>query len=239
EEYFKKAMSIWSPYHDRARIKFANVAYVLSDKDLALLAIDEIKKSAFNHPKDFSYPLTLGNLYTSTEDYSSAYKKYGRAIELSPKRQVVYFQFASAKFLAGEDEEARNTLRQAVELNPEVGEPHWRLGLGLIDGDNEEAIEEAKKAIILGYNPLKTEEIDAFASIYINKKNWDRLVSFYEFLVEFKARDKIGTADTYAQLAATYLQAGQKEKARDAAIMAAELDPNLKEATELFIKTLD
>lgn len=266
EQYFKRSMSIWSPYYDMARIKFANAVYTSEDanelekKQLILFAIDEVEKSAFNHPKDFSYPLTLGNLYASIGEYSSAYNEYNKALELSPKRQIIYFQFASAKFLAGEDDEARIILQQAVELDITVREPHWRLGLGMLGVDDKTASEEAKKAIELGYHTLNMEEINAFASVFIRESDWEGLVSYYKLLVksnkglagvynslrigylETGQRDMcvdcVAYAEIYAQLAAAYLETGQKEKARDMAIMAADLDPNLKESTELFIKSL-
>ncbi|NQU83483.1 MAG: hypothetical protein HQ536_02115 [Parcubacteria group bacterium] len=270
EDYFKKSVDIWSPYHDAARIKFSNAVYLLVNNDilnkaekkqLVLYAINEVKKSELNHPNDFSYPLTLGNLYSSIEEYPLAYEEYERALTLSPKRQVVYFQFASAKFLAGEENEARDILRRAVELNKNVKESHWRLGLGLIGDDNQVAIEEAKKAIMLGYYPPKMEEINAFASVFIETNDWEGLVSFYEFLVksnggpadtytrlknkclEVGLTDILDTctryAEIYAQLAAAYLEAGQKERARDTALRAAELDPSFKKETELFIKLLE
>lgn len=237
KEYFEKSIFIWSPYHDSARIKFANAVYLSEDKtkDMILLAIREIEKSVVNHPQDFSYPLTLGNLYTSIGKYNLAFQEYEKALKLSPKRQIVYFQYASAKFLAEDDDGARGLLRQAVDLNKNVREPYWRLGLGLLGKDDKEAIKMAKKAIEIGYCPLSMEEINAFASVFIRDANWEELVLYYELLVKYNTE----SADIFAQLAVAYLEAGEKEKAREAALKAAEIDPCFKEETEMFIKLLE
>jgi O-antigen ligase/Flp pilus assembly protein TadD len=244
EDYFRKSKQIWNPYSEMADVKFANAVYLSSNEKkiaveekerLLALAIKEIKNNALKHPYDFSHYFLLGNLYTAAERYDLAYEEYEKALELSPKRHVVYFQYASAKFLEGKNDEAVKILRTAVKLDEKVGLSHWRLGLGLLNaGQNEEALKEAIDAIKLGHLQLTGEEVQDFAAVYIKDKRWSELVLFYELLIKSNS----GVALYYAQLSAVYAETGEKEKARDAALKAAELDPSFREDAEIFIKNL-
>jgi O-antigen ligase len=244
ENYFKKSKQIWNPYSEMADVKFANAIYSLSGgkqvsgaekQYLLALAIEEIKENSLKHPYDFSYHFLLGNLYTVSEKYNLAYEEYEQALKLSPKRHVVYFQYASAKFLEGKNNEAVEILRAAVGLDEKVSLAHWRLGLGLLNISQEEALSEAETAVRLGHLQLTGEEVQAFVAVYVKNEKWRELVAFCELLVESNS----GVAEYFAQLAAAYAETGEKEKARGAALKAAELDPSFKEDAEIFIKSLD
>lgn len=242
-EYFRKSQAIWSPYRDSARVKFANAVYFAANSgtmtqaqkaEFISLAISEILKSSAARPHDFSFYFLLGNLYAAKGDYGASDYNYGKALELSPARQAIFFQRASAKFLEGKDSEAIAVLEQAVRLDESARMPHWRLGLGLIGMDNNRAIAESIKAVELGYAPQSFEEINAFASIFAEDEKWSELVAWYELLI----KSEVASADIYAQLALAYAQTGNKEMAIYSALKAVELDPSFEPEADAFIKSL-
>lgn len=250
EEYFKKSINIFTPYRNLTRIKFANNVYRLAMADilekeeknrLVLFAVDEVNKSKKSHPNIFSYPFLLGNLYASIGKFEEAYDEFEDALKLSPKRQVIYFQYASAKFLEGDRGGAQALLKEALELDNNVGEVHWRYGLSLIGEDDELAIREAIIGIEKGYSPysaneeIRMNEISSFATIFIEDKNWSELVSFYELLVQFN----IESADIYAQLAVAYFELGDFSNAKIMALKAVEIDPSFEQEAKEFIKMLE
>ena len=89
------------------------------------MAIMEYKKSVQEHPLNARHWLYLGQLYNLGVGYNKEYVQKAdevlhKALELSPKRQQVYFELARAQLFLQEYEKAVELLKQAVILDPEV-----------------------------------------------------------------------------------------------------------------------
>jgi len=89
------------------------------------MAIAEYKKSVQEHPLSARHWLYLGQLYSLGVGYEKEYiqkadEALHKALELSPKRQQVYFELARVQLFLQEYEKAIELLKQAVILDPEV-----------------------------------------------------------------------------------------------------------------------
>lgn len=62
------------------------------------------------------------------EDANIAEREYRRAIELSPKRQQLYYSFAEFLTKTERKDEATEFLQQAAAFDEEIGESQWTLG---------------------------------------------------------------------------------------------------------------
>ena len=96
------------------------------------MAIAEYRKSVQEHPLNARHWLYLGQLYGLGVGYDKEYIQKAdevlhKALELSPKRQQVYFELARVQLFLQEYEKAVELLKQAVLLDPEVREPRRNL----------------------------------------------------------------------------------------------------------------
>ena len=96
------------------------------------MAIAEYKKSVQEHPLNARHWLYLGQLYNLGVGYDKEYIQKAdevlhKALELSPKRQSVYFELARVQLFLQEYEKAVELLKQAVLLDPGVEESRQNL----------------------------------------------------------------------------------------------------------------
>jgi tetratricopeptide (TPR) repeat protein len=106
----------WRPA-DRARL----VAVLAETR--ATLALDADRPEAH---------VTLGLLAVAEGDPGAARRSYQRALALAPWFVPAYVNLADLERALGRDEAAEPWLRRAVEVAPELAEPHHALGLWLI-----------------------------------------------------------------------------------------------------------
>jgi len=209
-------------------------------KDLLLVAIDGMKKSLELEPQNVRFMTMLGSLYLISMQQDKAYLSQAdlilqQALELSPTRQELYFALGQARYYQSRSSEVLPLFRKAIDLNPRVAVSHWNFGMMAITlGLEEDGNQAIKKAIQLGH-AYKGDDIQQLINIYFKQKNWSRVISLYEewinLSVSYDARPYAGLASVYAQL-------GDKQKAKEWAQKAAQVDPKYKAEAEEFIKGL-
>ncbi len=103
-------------------------------------------------------------------------------------------------------------------------------------GNYEEAVSKIEKAIEMGYTVYKDSVADLMRMINIYEKigNYSRVVELYEMAVEEQPQNP----QLYASLAVAYAKVGDFDKARWAALKAAEIEPKFKDETQKFIDSL-
>jgi len=116
------------------------------------MAITEYKKSVQEHPLNARHWLYLGQLYGLGVGYEKEYiqkadEALNKALELSPKRQQVYFELARVQLFLQEYEKAVELLKQAVILDPEVNISRKNLKrvLKTLKEQNPELVEETEQ----------------------------------------------------------------------------------------------
>ena len=113
------------------------------------------------------------------EDSAIAEAQYLKGIELSPKRQQMYFSYARFLIDRKRSDEAVKLLEKVVTFDPDLGEPYWLLGLHLFfdRGETQSGAEMLLKGINAKYiYVLKTgQEAMALAMAYEQSGEKDKI----------------------------------------------------------------
>jgi tetratricopeptide (TPR) repeat protein len=179
-----------------------------------------------------------GQMYSFLGEYSD--KKYYQksedllksAYEINKSRQNVGLILAKTYLLEGRTDEGVKLLEEIKNLNMDYGEAHWFLGLALVQAGNKtQGIDELEK----GFNFAKNSNLNNvfyLVNLYVEEKKYDKIIEIYSQLIK-EYPDK---PEFYANLAATYAAAGDKEKMLENIKMAVALEPSLKEEARIFLK---
>jgi tetratricopeptide (TPR) repeat protein len=208
-------------------------------KEMTDVAIDGLKKALEMEPLNARYMMMLGNLSLVSAQLDISYLaeadiSLSRALELSPTRQELLFALGQLRASQGRKTEALDFLKRAVELKDILSVSHWNYGLVAISlGEKELGEAEIKKATELGYG-YNSNTISRLISAYGQTSDFPKMISLYNDWIGLEPNN----AAPYAGLAATYAQAGDKQKAKDTALKAAQIDPTYQAEAEQFIKSL-
>lgn len=209
-------------------------------QEIDTFVISEMEKSVEESPYNVREYLYLATLYDASASFNLNYLNRSieildKAVPLSPTRPQIYFERGQAKIFQGRLEEAIADFKKGVELSPTVVESHWNLAAAyILAGQEDKADEEFKIAEKLGFKFNTVSNYQRLIQVYINKKDYQKLVELYQKIIELEPN----AAVHYAKLAWSYMMAGDKEKAREATKKAVELDPSLKDQADLFLKQL-
>ena len=185
---------------------------------------------------------TAATVYRSKEDkfiyYSDrALEAIDDSIAASPGRVPVYYQKAQIQLTRGMTEQALETLRTAVSLNPDYVDSSCHLGRTLIYYKQEE---EGYKSIDEcidkeGANRLiPADFVKALANHYAQNNDLIRLAKLAERLVVLEPKN----ANNLVNLAKIYAQIGETQKAKEAASKATQIDPSIEQYANDFINSL-
>lgn len=218
------------------------------DESLIKQEIQLMKEVANNHPNYFQNWFFLGeyinslieeknklteNVFVSTPEMeqwkNEANNSFEKAHSLSPKRQIVLKEWAKTDIITGDYETAKKRLQECIGLNPNYNLCHWIMALA--DGYSEDwegfnhFFNLAKEK---GVNTDAEESLKQLVDMYIQVEKYDSLPELYLKLIKI-TDDKQEKAQLYASLAATYVELGQIENARNTALKMLELIPFLPE----------
>jgi len=210
------------------------------NKEMIIVAIDGLRQSLEKEPQNARFMMMLGTLYLISVQQDPSYLSQAdlilqEALKLSPTRQELYFTLGQVRLYQGRNDEVLPLFQKAIDLNDKVPISHWNYGIMAVSVGQKEAGErEIKKAVEMGHS-YGAEDIQQLINIYTRLKDYPKVVFLYE---EWIALPTPTGAQPYAGLAALYAQMGEKQKAKDAALEAAAIDPNYKAEAEQFIKGL-
>jgi len=169
--------------------------------------------------------------------YDQALVHIEDALKYSPNRQQLRFVKGKVLLLQEKYDEAVDYYKGTIDLDPEVAESWWNLGIAYYQaGQAQESLDAFEKARELGNYPKNIQEAAALIELYATYRDFDKLVEIYNFTI-----DNIAPKNPrlYAGLAAVYLEMGHYDLARLHANIAYELDPTLKEDTQNFLLLID
>lgn len=201
----------------------------------------EMSRVVERHPKnvfDLGYKIqTLTELGLVDAKYlEEAELLIGRAIELSPKRQHLYFLQGRIYVLKKDYGKAIDLFKKTVELNPSSPAAHWYLGMALyLDGQRDLGFKEVYIAYETGYDPENAAQFSLWGLIFAEHGRYKESANLYWHAIRLNPNN----VDYYVKLAAIYKEDGEKIKAKWMADEAVKLDPSLKEEAELFKKEVD
>ena len=207
----------------------ANVKYNTSDS-LNQMILAQILNNAASYnsdnPEKFNY-------------YSNrALEAIDKSIEASPGRVPIYFQKAQIYITRGEKDKAVETLKYAVSLNEKYYDSSCHLAKVLFFyKDAEEGYKYMDQCIDLGGANLlaPANTVKSLVNYYVEQEDWPKVISLYQRLTQLEQKE----TKHWINLAKLYAQIGDKEKAREAAERAGEIDSSIKNYVEEFIGGLE
>ncbi len=250
-EKYKQALS-YKTYQGKYEIRHKLATFVVQYNEISQIegrakqeilnyAIREIKKNIESHPLDYVPYLYLGRLYIHLipEEPGAGQKAeeaINKALSINNKNPRVWYELGQAHLSQKKYDEAVEMFKYALELNPEVAQSHWFLGISYAKaGEPEEAIKYIEQAIERGYDYKKSiSNIIRLIDIYSQLGDYYKIIDLYKAGIELQPKN----AQLYASLAAAYAKIGDYDKAVELALKAAEIDPNFQEEAEAFINSL-
>jgi len=256
--YYKKALDYNSPqgaYDIRHKLATFAIQVVENqrqkgkniDVNLLHFAIEQVKKNIEAYPQDTTPYLYIGRMYillidSEPETAGKLAEEYvGKALNINRKNPRIWYELGQAQLSLKKYEDAYNSFKEALNLNPKVTISYWFLGAAAFETGRynpsryQEAVQYVEKAIQMGYD-YKNSINDLMRLVYIYDKvgNYHKVVETYELaLLEQPDNPQI-----HASLAVAYKAIGNYQRAREEALKSAEIDPKFKEEAEKFIKTL-
>lgn len=212
----------------------------LEKKTLEAIApklIEIFEKEIIKYPKTYLFRFWLSEVYGIMGEYidKSYFEKSNilliEAGQFSPDRQHVPLLLSKNYLLQGRNKEGVEILEELVAKDPDFSQPHWFLGLALIqDNQKDRGVAELEKGMEFGL--FYKSNIIYLIDIYAEREEYEKIISLYEKLI----KDEPLNSGYYASLAATYAALGDNENVIINLNKAVELDPALADEAKLFLE---
>ena len=152
---------------------------------------------------------------------------------LSPDRPHVYYLTGRAYMGKREFEKGLEMFKKAVELAPGIYDAHWNMFAAYATvGDTEGAEREIE--VMKSLAALTPEQYRKIASVYISVRDYEGAERILK-----EAAEKFQNGLVYALLAEIYAVQGKNAEAREAALHAVELAPEIKPQVDQFLIELE
>lgn len=178
---------------------------VTTKQKFLTLAKSELEKQLERTPNDARYVLFLGYLLNRTHQSTESIPYLKRAVELSPKKQTMYFELGSAYLSANMADEAYQAFKTAYEFDTRYKEAAMFFAVGSLYTDKQD---EAVRALTQTYGTTTVSD-DRLVKALFDKSAWNLLMPILE--------SRVASGPTNEQyrinLAAAYLQMNQRQKA--------------------------
>jgi len=193
------------------------------------LANREMSKFVEENPDDARIRIFYASLLNNFNLYDRALPHLNKAVELSPNKQTIQFELGTAYLNKGETKKAFGIFENTYNLAPDFKEARIIYRVGAIYAGKETEINE-----IIG--PVSDQDrIDArIVNAYVKINRFDEVVKSWQIATEREPKN----ARFHLSLGAAYLQIGQRQKAIEEIQKSIDLDENLKEQGEFYIKEI-
>lgn len=144
----------------------------LEEQDVALVSA-QLEQSVSQSPLDYWSHLTLGKLYNLYAEVDKtkilrAEQVLGRAREIAPFRQDVYWELSKTEALLGKKQESLSWLEKAIELEPRVAYSHL-LMISVARGLGEEELAKTKANQAIEIIPDLASQIEQIFKMEVPK----------------------------------------------------------------------
>jgi tetratricopeptide (TPR) repeat protein len=216
--YLEKAVSL-DPSLVEAHALLASI--YSGQRDLAAAA-EAFGKVIALDPGRVSAQHSLGSLYIRMQRFGDAATALQKAVSLDPGRADAFLDLGTAYEESRDYPRAAEAYEQYVALKPEnPWTGHLRLGICRLElNQPEAAVAALSEALKLQPNDVKTNF--SLADAYIRTKNLDKAEATYKTLVGLNPE---GATTYYGKIIQIYDEAGQYEKAIEAARKIIEMNP--------------
>jgi len=238
-DYFKKILNSNSPFGiQEAREQLTQTAIRFSSSDANLvvkqnffnLARQEMLLQIDEAPNDARHEFFLSSLLSKYKMYDEALLHIDRAIELSPKKQSIYFEKTALYLNKGDFTEALGVIKHAYELAPEFEEARKLYAITAVYAGNEEL---AKELLIPIYGTILIPDL-RMVSAFVANGDYENVITIWEKQVELDPNNP----QHHLSLAAAYLENGQRTLALEEIEKTISLNPSFKDQGEYYIKEI-
>ncbi|KKT41603.1 MAG: Tetratricopeptide TPR_2 repeat-containing protein [Candidatus Giovannonibacteria bacterium GW2011_GWA2_44_13b] len=241
-EKFKKAIAYNSIGTRETREQLAQLMTQISGRndipqelksEIAKYTISEFKKQLEISPTDTRYHLFLAVVYNAVGDFGNARASIQKALLYSPKKQQIKLELVQSYYLEKDFDKAIELMQSIIEEAPNYPEAMSNLILisivaGYDDLADKEIAEFAKQGI------FQDDDLVRWANAYASRKRFDKVIPIYEELFRRNPAD----TQTSVNLAAAYVELGEKNKAVEVLRKAIAQTPAFKDQGEKFIQQI-
>lgn len=222
-----------------AREQFASAApFFLGDaaneetkNRYGLMAIREMEKQFEETPNDTRAYLVWGGFLRSIGRTTEALEKYERALELSPRKQVVLFEIGGLYLQANEFDKALATFKEAYELEPNYTEAKFLYAIAAMYAGEKDLSDE----ILATIPESELYNNNRYVSLLVDQKEYQEIVKIFVRRIA----DGNDTFENTASLTAAYLELGQRQDAVKVLRRYADNHPEAKEQIDYYIKEIE
>ena len=203
--------------------------------------LTEIYNKAIDDTGNYSkFYINIAKLYQLIDQRSSleysqkSIELLNTALDHSPGRIDIYYALAQGYFLLDDIPAAENSLQIALGLEVRQGEVYHKLAeIQARKGDTGQALDSIRQAIAFD-KEYEFIDLENFAQIFIKREAWEAVLEVFLILDEIKPNN----IDTFVNIALTYSQLDNKEKAIEWINKVLEIDPTKQEQVDEFISNL-
>ncbi len=197
-------------------------ATMTEKKQIALLAITQMRKQVAKYPLDARGRLELSYAYRTAGDVSSALKEIQIASTLSPKKESIWIEAGALEWDLGKTKLAQIDFNKAYSL----GSSFPNLATYAAAGDIVAGDKVSANKVLLGAYGTTTVDSDILASAYYRTKDWKHLIGIWKLRVQ----KPNASVKTWFGLAATYYASGNYTSAISTIRRAIKIYPNMKKS---------
>ncbi len=199
--------------------------------DVFNLAYSELKKQLDETPNDVRYLYFISSFLSSYQRYSEALPYALKAVELSPKKQMLLINLGGIHLNIGQVKEALAAHKTAFELEPKYEEARLSYAVAAVYA-GDEALQKQLLEPVYG-TTLMTDQ--RFLQAYVSTKQPQKAIRALSNLVASKVPDDL---QLRLKLASLYLQVGDKANAIAQVKRAGELHPEFAQEVPSYLKEI-
>ena len=193
-------------------------------------AIGEAQKGVLENPLDSRAYLFLGTIYSRIGLVDEALKVFNKAIELSPKKQHIYFELADVYLKKSDYPKAVEVLETAYNLDTEFNGAGMNLAAVYILNNQQEKAD----ALMIKFHRTVNVADDVLAQIYSIKKDYRRLIGVREAFVKSDPNND----EYWKNLSGAYLLLPDRQSAIESLERAIKAIPSFKSEGEELIQDI-
>lgn len=202
----------------------------LKDK-VTQVSINELERQTRDNPEDPRGYLFLSSMYTNAGRHEDALRAVERALELSPNKQQILFLLAETHLNLGGVKRAYDLVKIAYESAPEYQKAVQNFAtMSIINGLSD----EAEKALIKFFGTALVAD-QQLVNAYARVGNYERVRDIW---LEFIRKDP-QNVQYHINLAATYMELGERREAINEIEKAIELNPQFKDQGRALINEIN
>lgn len=199
------------------------------------LTKEKIEQKILQTPNDARYRVFAGSFYNRAgsidpTNYDRAIDELTKALELSPKKQSIYFELGAAYISKGNTAKALELFKQAYDLEPASTESKIIYAVGGVYAKNSEIV----KTMFSQIDPSVIISDNRFLNAYASIRDIQSVIT----ILNARIAKEPTNLQYKLSLASAYAEIGQRQTAVEILREIIKQEPSFKEQGEIYIKQL-